>query len=563
MRSGRRIGNAGRAGALAKVEVTDNVESAGIGDTAIAKLPGKIIGNQSVGVDSVAGATLTSAAIKTAVGDCIKQAGGDTAAYSKAVKPEQLATRKVSCDVLVIGGGGGGLSAAVKAAQAGAKVTLIEKNAALGGDTICNAGTLIATGSRFQKEVLGEKNDSPELAYADIMRVGKNKNDPAMVKMITESIGSTVDWLVDDLGIKYDVAATQYPDHSAKRQIGVVGRSVSWISQMQDIFTKLGGTVMTDTRATSLTTDTSGAVTGAVAQDEQGEIDFTAASVVLASGGYGAESKLLPDTLSGYKFYGRTTDTGDGYVMATDIGADTINLDLVKVYPQGVETVPGRALAATASSTAACNRHGAIYVNSDGDRIVNENATLGELTDITVAQKDKIMYIVMDEKAWQAYVDKSLEDKLVASKDDLTKWANIQNDGKPIMCSGTDLAELAGKMGINAEELADTIKKYNANCASGTDEFGKKSPVALADGGNYYIVEQKPRFCTTLGGLKANTDMAILNKSGQPIANLFGAGCVVGGANGADSMTAMMNSWAIGSGAVAGVTAAKNAGFTK
>lgn len=68
------------------------------------------------------------------------------------------------------------------------------------------------------------------------------------------------------------------------------------------------------------------------------------------------------------------------------------------------------------------------------------------------------MYIVMDEEAWQAYVDKSLEDKLIASKDDLTKWADIQNDGKPIMCSGTDLAELAGKMGVNAGELAATIK---------------------------------------------------------------------------------------------------------
>lgn len=100
--------------ALTKVEVTNNVESAGIGDTAIAKLPGEIVDNQSVGVDSVAGATLTSAAIKTAVVDCIKQAGGDPAAYNKAVKPEQLATRKISCDVLVIGGGGSGLAAAVK-----------------------------------------------------------------------------------------------------------------------------------------------------------------------------------------------------------------------------------------------------------------------------------------------------------------------------------------------------------------------------------------------------------------------------------------------------------------
>jgi len=105
--------------------------------------------------------------------------------------------------------------------------------------------------------------------------------------------------------------------------------------------------------------------------------------------------------------------------MAKAIGIDTINLDCVKVYAQGVETTPGRALAATASSTAASNGHGTIYVNTKGVRVVNETGTLAAQTEATVAQSDKILYLLMDEDAYRAYVAKSLEDKLVASESDI------------------------------------------------------------------------------------------------------------------------------------------------
>jgi len=549
-------------GKIAAVEVTENVETVGVADVALTAIPQSVVEHQSVNLDAVTGATLTSFGILNAVKDCITMAGGNTADFNEKVSAQPIdGVREESCDVLVIGAGAGGLAAAVKAAEEGKSVILIEKNAMVGGDTACNAGTLIATGSRFQREVLGEENDSPELAAADMMKVGKNANDPEMVEMITNTIGATVDWLIDDLGIEYDVAATQYPDHSAKRQIGVVGRSPKWLSDMTDKLTGFGGTLLLETRGTELLTDESGAVVGAMATDKQGEIKFTAKSVILATGGFGANGDLLPDSLTGYKFYGRTTDTGDGLVMATAVGADTKNLEMVKVYPQGVETVPTRALAATASSTAATAGHGAIYVNTQGKRIVNEVGTLGELTDITVAQSDKIMYIVMDEDAWQTYIAKSLEDRLVSSEEDLYAWADIVNDGKPCLAYGDDLSALAETMGIDAEGLLAEVEHYNEMCAAGTDDdFAKPDPVALAEGGTYYIVEQKPRYCTTLGGIKANTDMQILSTDGAPIPNLYGAGCVVCSCNGMDSMTAMMNSWAIGSGAVAGANAAANAG---
>ena len=549
-------------GVITNVKVIKHVETIGVSENAIENTTNAIVSSNSLGVDATSGATFTSAGIISAVGDAIAKAGGSMKDFPAPKRPAKAEDEVLECDVVVAGGGGGGLAAAARAAQMGAKVILLERNGQLGGDTALNAGSLIATGSKFQKEFLKEENDSPELAYKDIMRIGKNVNDPAMVKMITETIGETVNWLINDMKVPYDVAATQYPDHSATRQIGVVGRSPKFIEVMGNKLKEMGATILLETRATDLISD-EGKITGIVATAKDGhKITIKAKSVVLATGGYGAKVDLLPDTLGGYKFYGRSTDMGDGFLMATAIGADTINLDCVKVYAQGVETVPNRALAATASSTAASNGHGTIYVNTKGKRVVNETGTLGEQTEATVAQDDKILYLLMDEDAYRAYIAKSLEDRLVASESDLNKWYDIKNNGKPVIAKSKSLDELCEIMGIDAEGLKATLAAYNANCAKGNDpDFGKANPVALAEGGMYYIVEQKPRFSTTLGGLKADTNMAILSTNGKPIKNLFGAGSIVGGANGKDSMTAMMNSWAIGSGRVSGESAAKNAGF--
>ena len=549
------------AGKLSAVRVVKHVETVGISDAAVKQMPARIVDAQSLKVDAVSGATLTSEGIRTAVADAIRKAGGDPTAFATAVVTKKAAARliKEKADVVVVGAGGAGISAAVRAETLGAKVILIEKMPVIGGATALNAGTLIATGSRFQREAMHETKDSPELATKDIFRVGKNRNDPVLVKQVTERVGGVVDWLVYDLKIPYGPAATQYPDHSANRQLGVQGRSVNYLNLMKGKFLDMGGKLMLETRAEELLRDDAGRVVGVRAKDAQGNtVELTSKSVILASGGYGAVKSMLPKEMSNYVFYGLDSETGDGYRMATAIGADTINMDLVKMYPQGVETTPHHGLAATASSTDTMKKSGAIYVNSDGRRIVDELQGLGTLTDVTKAQKGQIMYIVMDQAAWKEYVAKSLEDKLVASEADLYKWEKIVNNGRPVMAEGKTLAEAAKKMGINPAQLQKTVDRWNGFVKAGKDaDFGRKVLKPLA-GGPYYIVEQKVRFCTTLGGLKANGSMQILKKNGKPIGNLYGAGCVVGGANGADSMTAMMNSWAIISGYVAADSAVKS-----
>ena len=550
-----------KAGKLDAVKVVKHTETVGISDAAVTDFPKAIIAAQSTAVDAVAGATMTSEGIRAAVAQAIQKAGGDPAQFATAVVKKKAAKKlvKEKADIVVVGAGGSGISAAVKAETLGANVILIEKMPVIGGATALNAGTLIATGSKYQREVMKETKDSPELAYKDIFTVGKNRNDPVLVKMVTERVGGVVDWLIYDMKIPYGPAATQYPDHSANRQLGVTGRSVNYLNLMREKFLGMGGKLMLQTRAQELIRDDAGKVVGVRATDKDGNtVELTSKAVILASGGYGAVKSMLPKEMSNYVFYGLDSETGDGYKMATAIGAGTINLDLVKMYPQGVETVPGHGLAATASSTDTMKKSGAIYVNKLGQRYVDENAALGVLTDKTVAQPDHIAYIVMDAKAWKEYVRKSLEDKLVPNEETLMTWTKIVNNGRPVMAVSDNLADAAETMGVDAEGLAKTVAHWNDMVKAGKDtDFNRKITGGLGEG-PYYIVEQKVRYQTTLGGLKADADLRILDKAGKPIPGLYGAGCVVGGANGADSLTAMMNSWAIVSGVVSAESAVKS-----
>lgn len=550
-----------KAGKLDAVKVVKHTETVGISDAAVADFPKAIVAAQSTAVDAVAGATMTSEGIRAAVAQAIQKAGGDPAQFATAVVKKKAAKKlvKENADIVVVGAGGSGISAAVKAETLGANVILIEKMPVIGGATALNAGTLIATGSKYQREVMKETKDSPELAYKDIFTVGKNRNDPVLVKMVTERVGGVVDWLIYDMKIPYGPAATQYPDHSANRQLGVTGRSVNYLNLMREKFLGMGGKLMLQTRAQELIRDDAGKVVGVRATDKDGNtVELTSKAVILASGGYGAVKSMLPKEMSNYVFYGLDSETGDGYKMATAIGAGTINLDLVKMYPQGVETVPGHGLAATASSTDTMKKSGAIYVNKLGQRYVDENAALGVLTDKTVAQPDHIAYIVMDAKAWKEYVRKSLEDKLVPNEETLMTWTKIVNNGRPVMAVSDNLADAAKTMGVDPEGLAKTVARWNDMVKAGEDkDFHRKITGGLGEG-PYHIVEQKVRYQTTLGGLKADADLRILDKAGKPIPGLFGAGCVVGGANGADSLTAMMNSWAIVSGVVSAESAVKS-----
>lgn len=550
-----------QAGKITKVHVVSHKESVGISDAAFARIPNEIVQNQTTNVDVVSGASLSSKAIIGAVLAALKSSGADVSVFQKAQKHKSLAkaaVKDVDSDILVIGAGNGGITAAVKAVLAGKKVVLMEKRAAVGGVSALNHGGYAATGTRYQREVIKEKNDSPELLYKDMLKGGDNLNDPVLARMTSERVGEVGDWLIDDLKIQYGAAWVKFPGHSAARQISAKGNSLHWQEQMLDIYKQHGGIIMTDVRATEFITDKSGAVVGVKASGVNDQpYEFKAKSYILASGGYGADHNMIPELAKHALFYGLPTETGDGFKMARKIGADKINMQCITIYPNGLEVQPGRSMDTTGSSTLAV-RNSAIYVNSDGKRVINENSSLNALAKKTMAQKGYLMYLVMDDAAWKIYQKKAVDDHTVTSTDIFESWKQIRNNGKPIICEGT-IDHCTKVMGIDTMGLKRTIANWNVDCKVGKDsEFGRTTLHALGEG-PYHIVEQKGRYQTTLGGLKADAQMRILNTKGQPIGNLYGAGSVVGGANGADALTTLKNTWVIVSGYVAAESALKNA----
>ena len=125
--------------AIKSVTITDHAETGGISDPAINTIPEAIVKSQSLGVDAVTGATLTSNGIIDAVADAVEQAGGDVEAL-KAVVVEKTAGEAIeeTVDVVIVGAGGAGMAAAASALENGATVIVLEKTAAIGGNTLAS-----------------------------------------------------------------------------------------------------------------------------------------------------------------------------------------------------------------------------------------------------------------------------------------------------------------------------------------------------------------------------------------------------------------------------------------
>ena len=556
-------------GRITDVKLDVSGETPELGGAAAKKMAPAIVEHQSTAVDGMSGATVSSEAIRKAVAAAIEKAGADPKKYDVKVAKTVGADENLTADIVVVGAGASGTAAAVTAAEAGAKVIVLEKGPAVGGAGKLASG-LFAVESSMQK---AKYKNNPELLsqltkdqlFKQLMDYNHYLSSASITRRVIDESSSTVDWM-NKHGAKLELIdwnpqQGQNPYPIRWRIYHRYVDNAGAFKNMYDAFGKLGGKLLLQTRAYDLTQDKDGNVTAVIAEKaDGGKLTIKTSAVILASGGYGADQSLLPPKMKSFLFYGVDGETGDGLKMGEAIGAATINMDLVKQYPQGVETRPHHGLAATASSTDTMKKSGAIYVNRDGKRFVDENAGLGVLTDKTIEQPGSIAYIVMDDAAWKQYVAKSLEDKLVPSAESLNEWTKIVNNGHPVMAVSKSLEDAAKQMGIDPKGLEATVKHWNDMVKAGSDkDFSRRLTGGLAEGGTWRIVEQKVRYQTTLGGLKADGAMRILKKDGSAIPGLYGAGCVVGGANGADSMTAMMNSWAIVSGVVAAESAASYA----
>lgn len=539
--------------AIESVTVTEHQETEGIGTNAIDQIPGKIVDTQSLNIDAVSGATVTSTAILTAVADCITQAGGDAEALkTKAVESgAELTPESLETDLVIVGGGGSGMTACIRARELGLDVILVEKMSFIGGAISISGGNQVVMGSELQKQG-GVTDDSVESMVEDFLANGNDLNVVELVTLYAENIGETTDWL-NGLGVTYDVESGlhQLAEYSHDREYAYTGGGSGAAATMRQLVEDSGATVLLNTRATELITDDSGAVTGVIANSEDTAYTITAGSVLLATGGYGNNDDLLTEELQNALYYGPVSSTGDGILMATAIGADTRLMEYGKRYPNGIEVSEGTAKSTIDGNLVAWTMS-AILVNEEGVRVVNEKASNHDILDVEMEQDSQMLYLLLDQETFTAWKNKLLDAGY--SEDNFEEWLANNGSTYPIFYNADTLEELEELAGMPSGSLTGTVERYNGFVQSGTDEdFGRSADYMTMEIGDgpYYLIEQQPRFATTMGGLVINTDLQVLDTDGNVISGLYASGETVGGVMGTDSPSGANNGWAVTSGRLA------------
>ena len=538
------------ANAIDSVKVVEHSETAGISDGAIENIPAAIVENQSLAVDTVSGATITSDAILKAVADAVAQAGGDVEALKNAAAPAgEKEAKELSADVIVVGGGGAGMSAATRLAQLGKSVILVEKSGFLGGAISVSGGNQVVMGSQLQIDN-GVADDSVESMVADFEANGANKINKEILTLFAENVGATTDWLVASCGITFEEGLHQLGEYSHNRELAYTGGGAGFAEAMRKAVEEAGVQVLLNTKAESLIAD-NGTVTGVKAASSDADYTLTAGDVVLATGGYGATKDMLTDEMKSALYYGPASSTGEGIQMAQAVGAQTANMEYGKRYPNGIEVSEGMAKSTIAGNIVGWTMS-AILVNKDGNRVVNEKASNRTSLEEELKQEGGELYLLLDAETFEAWKAKLAPAGI--SDADIEKYLEANGTTTPVFAHGETLEEAAAAAGINADNLKATVEKYNGFVAKGSDDdFGRAATylTKTIGEGPYYIVEQKPRFATTMGGLVINTSMQVLNEAGEPISGLYAAGENCGQVMGDDSPSGANNAWALTSGKLA------------
>lgn len=551
-------------GAITGCTAEGKDETQGVGSEAIAKMPGEIAESGSIAVDGVSGATVTSTAIKEAAAAALTAAGLNPDDYKTAVeKTGSAEDSTVEADVVVVGAGGAGMTAAITAAGEGKSVVILESQSMVGGNSVRATGGMNAGKTVYQDEnefgesagvektlkTAAEKYadnetitalaktvseqwaayqanptgyfDSVELMELDTMIGGKGINDPELVETLCANSADAIDWL-DEHGITLHNVSS-FGGASVKRihrPVNAEGKTVSvgsyMIPLLQENCEKAGVKMMLDTTATEILTDANGAAVGVKATGASGEtVTVNAKAVVLASGGFGANLDMVvkyKPELKGFMTTNAPGIQGQGIEMAQAIGAATVDMDQIQIHP----TVEANTAALI---TEGLRGDGAVLINAEGKRFIDEVGTRDVVSAAEIAQTGSYSWLVVD----QAMVDAS---------------SVIQGYiKKGYTVTGATYEELGKAMGVDAAAFAETMDKWNGYVEAKNDpDFGRTSFANPLNTAPYYAVKVTAGVHHTMGGLKINANTEVLNEKGEVIPGLFAAGEVTGGVHGANRL---------------------------
>lgn len=461
--------------------------------------------------------------------------------------PESAATseakKSFDYDVVVLGGGGAGMSAAGKAAEAGAKTILLEKKDWLAGSSSICLGGFYGANSVIQRNY-GITDDTPESLLEYFMRRNGDKLDYDVQEFCAYHFGETIDWLAEDLNVPFQEKPLLKGSDTVPRQARCLNSGMDALSAVHEWALDQGAEVKYGVAGESLIVEDDGSVSGVIARTNIGEaIRYNAKSVIVATGGFCRNHEMISEYMPDFASISTEVgvgSTGEGLRMGLDIGADYIGHGGVN----GILWCP-----AAAGQSKLIDKK-ALWVAPDGKRFENE-----------AGQTHDIFYKVakFDGTKFYAVYDQAMVDKLEGVP------ANDFKIGmeKGMFAQGDTVAEAAEKLGLDGATVQATLDAYNAMAEAGEDtEFGKKAenllPITQAP---FYVLTMSVTSHGSFGGYRVNTDFQVLDTDGAPIPNLYSAGEVCSGTFIYDEYPAggCGLNWAYTSGRFSGENAAKAA----
>ena len=457
--------------------------------------------------------------------------------------------------VIVVGAGAAGLRAAIEAHDAGAEVLIVEKEDSpyASSSAICG-GSVAACGTTIQEE--NGIEDSPMMFFNDMMKEGEYTNDEELARVFAEHSRDTVEWFKDK-GLKFILRS--YPGFSPDR-IHYAGNGKAYVDILVDEIRKRKIRVLYSTTAKRLIIDhSSGNVLGVQAENERSQLLVKAKkATVLATGGFGGAKETADRFLTAFKgaIVGSSpAATGDGLLMAMKAGASTTHLDYGAIYGYGFVTDPAARRGHLQRGYDLTSVFGGIVVNKDGKRFMNEETSPTLVGWKLREQPDQTLYVIADGVMFEEFTNRPVFPVIGWTKERFLKEVEEQ---KCLFKKANSIQELASKIGAESTKLRQTVEDYNTYVERGEDPmFGrdKKHLRRKIETPPFCALIGKPIVMVTVGGLKVNSRLQVLDVYLNPLPRLYAAGEVVGGLHG----TRYSGGDAFGSALCLGGIAGKNA----
>ena len=438
-------------------------------------------------------------------------------------------------DVVVIGSGVTGMAAALSATEKGHKVTVFEKQKSLGGTSNFFSGMFAVETERQRRHYISYSKDE---AFRNIMEYSHWRANPRLVRTIVNESSNTIAWLLGH-GVEFLDGQINMPD-APRTYHPVKGQGASVIKALT-IAAKEKGTDLVTGSPVRRIIKKDGRILGVVYENDGEMVEVSADAVIIASGGYANNSKWIKK-YCGYDLdvnlfpVGNVDKMGDGIKMAFEVGAAEEGLGVVEIFcagPWGIDFVMKGSIEMVAAQPD-------LWIDKQGERFCDEGIAFYDTSmgNANARNKEDYTYRLFDDSIKEILIEKGIEKQLGSDNPpgscpidfDLEMNAALER-GSTEVFKADSIEGLALKIGVKQDVLKDTIDEYNGFCAKGHDDLFAKNPKYLRPlkGPNFYAVKARTLFLGTLGGIKINHKMEVLDKKGNVIEGLYAGGFDAGG----------------------------------